>query len=149
MADKIISVIGTVANRLPDLPIKDGQIIFVKDKRKVVLDLDGKRTFYNEIITFEEDQERLDLLAPINGCFYFVVKTAVLWTYQNAWVQITTPPEEVIFFGAEVPELGKANVLYVNKSKRNISVWDDETNSYIVVGEAVDFVTNEDIDKFF
>ena len=32
MASKVISVIGTVANRLPDLPIKDGQIIFVKDK---------------------------------------------------------------------------------------------------------------------
>lgn len=149
MADKIISMIGTVSSRLPDLPIKDGQIIFVKDKKKIVLDLDGKRTFYNEIVTFTDDQERLDLLAPINGCFYFVIKTAVLWTYQNKWVQITTPPEEVVFFGTEIPELGKANVLYVNKNERNISVWDEDTNSYIVVGEAVDFVTNEDIDKLF
>ena len=149
MADRVISVIGTVANKLPDLPIKDGQIIFVKDKKKVALDLHGKRTFYNEIVTFEEDQERLDLLAPINGCFYFVIKTAVLWFYQDEWIQVTTAPEEVVFFGAEVPELGKANTLYVNKRKRNISVWDENTSSYIIVGEAADLVTNEDIDKLF
>lgn len=149
MENKIISVIGTVSSRLPDLPIKDGQIVFVKDKKKVALDLDGERTFYNEIITFDNDNERLDLLAPINGCFYFVVKTAVLWTYQNKWIQITTSPEEVVFFGTEIPELGKANILYVNKNKKNISVWDNDTNSYVVVGEAVDLVTNDDIDKFF
>ena len=88
MASKVISVIGTVANRLPDLPIKDGQIIFVKDKKKVALDVDGKRTFYNEIVTFNDDQERKDLLAPINGCFYFVIKTAVLWFYQDKWIPI-------------------------------------------------------------
>lgn len=76
MADNKVSVIGTVANRLQNLPIRDGQVIFVKDKKKVALDLNGKRTFYNEIVTFNEDQERLDLLAPINGCFYFVIN----WT---------------------------------------------------------------------
>ena len=79
MADNKVSVIGTVANRLQNLPIRDGQVIFVKDKKKIALDLNGKRTFYNEIVTFNEDQERLDLLAPINGCFYFVIKTAILW----------------------------------------------------------------------
>lgn len=149
MADKVISVIGTVANKLPDLPIKDGQIIFVKDKKKVALDLDGKRTFYNEIVTFEEDQERKDLLAPINGCFYFVIKTAVLWFYKDKWIQVTTTPEEVVFFGTEIPELGKANILYVNKSKQNISVWDEERGAYVIVGEATGLVTNEDIDKLF
>ena len=73
----------------------------------------------------------------------------MLWTYQNKWIQVTTSPEEVVFFGTEIPELGKANILYVNKTKKNISVWDDDTSSYIVVGEAADLVTNEDIDKFF
>lgn len=149
MADKIISVIGTVANKLPDLPIKDGQIIFVKDKKKVALDLNGKRTFYNEIVTFEEDQERQDLLAPINGCFYFVIKTAVLWFYQDKWIQVTSTPEEVVFFGTEMPELGKANILYVSKSKQNISVWDEERGGYVIVGEATGLITNEDIDKLF
>ena len=73
----------------------------------------------------------------------------MLWTYQNKWIQVTTSPEEVVFFGTEIPELGRANTLYVNKTKKNISVWDEDTNSYIVVGEAVDLVTNEDIDKIF
>lgn len=149
MADKIISVIGTVAKRLPDLPISDGQIIFVKDKTKVALDLNGKRTFYNEISTFENDEERKESSDLIDDHFYFVVDTAVLWFYRNKWIQVTSEPEQVIFFGTEMPELGKANALYVNKNKKNISVWDDETKSYIVVGEAVDVVTNEDIDKIF
>lgn len=149
MASKVISVIGTVANRLPDLPIKDGQIIFVKDKKKVALDVDGKRTFYNEIVTFNDDQERKDLLAPINGCFYFVIKTAVLWFYQDKWIPITTTPNEVIFFGTEIPELGRANILYVNSNKRNISVWDERSNSFIIVGEACGTITNEEIDKLF
>lgn len=149
MASKVISVIGTVANRLPDLPIKDGQIIFVKDKKKVALDVDGKRTFYNEIVTFNDDQERKDLLAPINGCFYFVIKTAVLWFYQDKWIPITTTPNEVVFFGTEIPELGRANILYINSNKQNISVWDEGSNSYIIVGEACETITNEDIDKLF
>lgn len=149
MADKIISVIGTVAKRLPDLPISDGQIIFVKDKTKVALDLNGKRTFYNEISTFENDEKRKESSDLIDDHFYFVVDTAVLWFYRNKWIQVTSEPEQVIFFGTEMPELGKTNALYVNKNKKNISVWDDETKSYIVVGEAVDLVTNDDIDKFF
>lgn len=151
MADKIISVIGTVANRLPELPIKDGQIIFVKDKKKVALDLNGKRTFYNEIVTFSEDQERQELLAPISGCFYFVVNTAVLWFYQDEWIQITTPPEEIIFFGTQMPELGKANVLYVDKTDghEGLSIWDETENKYITVADKTHSMSADDVIKLF
>ena len=149
MADTIVSVVGTVASRLSDLPIKDAQLIFIRDKQKIALDLGGKRTFYNQINVLETEQERVDLLAPISGCFYFVVGTAVLWYYDGNWKAVTTPPENFLFVGIELPELGVENKLYVNKHKRNISVWDDELKTYIPVGNTTDSISNEDIDKLF
>ena len=94
----ILSVYATVESKLPDLGIKDGQLIFVKDKPKVVLDFGGKRTVYNQIEELATDGARTSLLAPVTGRFYFVLETAVLWTYKDGWVQITTPPNTSWFF---------------------------------------------------
>lgn len=149
MADKIISVVGTVASKLPNLPIKDAQLIFVRDKQKIALDLGGKRTFYNEIIVFETEQEREDLLAPINGSFYFIVSTAVLWFYNQQWIQLTTPPEDIVCIGTELPTLGTPKAIYVNKSEQNISVWDDEEQKYLVVGEKCEGLAPSEIDLMF
>ena len=150
MADKsIISVIGTVKSRLPDLSIKNGQLIFVQDAQTIALDLNGKRTFYNQIVTLDTDNQRENLLAPINGCFYFVVDTSVLWTYQTEWKQITSSPQEVIFIGIELPELGSANKLFVNTEKQNISVWDEKINNYRIVSDTTKSISNEEIDQLF
>lgn len=151
MADNKVSVIGTVANKLQKLPIRDGQIIFVKDKKKVALDLNGKRTFYNEIVTFENDQERIDLLAPINGCFYFVIDTAILWFYQDEWVQITTSPQEVIFFGTKIPELGKANILYVDRTSgsEGVKIWDEDLGKYIIIADRTYSMSTNDVLNLF
>ena len=145
--EKILSVIGTVGSRLSDLTIKDAQLIFVKDKHKIALDLNGKRTFYNDITVLDTEPQRQDMLAPVNGCFYFVVGTAVLWFYQDEWIQVTSTPEQILFIGTELPGLGSDNKLYVNTNERNISVWDGK--SYIKVGEAISTVQTEDIDAFF
>ncbi len=141
----ILSVIATSASRLSDLSIKDGQLVFVKDKQYIALDIDNKRVFYNQIISLKTDEERQSILAPIKGLFYFVVSTAVLWTYEDSWIQITTQPNEVVFIGVELPELGSANTLYVNKQKKEISVWDDDMKSYMVVADKMDEITEEEI----
>lgn len=92
----ILSVVETTASRLPDLSIKNGRLIFVKDSQKIALDIDGKRTFYNQTVVLQTETERTSLLAPITGLFYFVIETAILWTYQaEGWIQITTPPASV------------------------------------------------------
>lgn len=141
----ILSVIATSASRLSDLSIKDGQLVFVKDKQYIALDIDNKRVFYNQIISLKTDEERQSILAPIKGLFYFVVSTAVLWTYEDSWIQITTQPNEVVFIGVELPELGSANTLYVNKQNKEISVWDDDMKSYMVVADKMDEITEEEI----
>lgn len=145
----VLSVIGTVKSKLSDLAIKNGQLIFVQDSQRIALDLNGKRTFYSQITVLKTEQERQELLAPIDGGFYFVLGTAVLWTYHNDWIQVTTSPEDILFIGTELPELGSEKKLYVNKSDKNISVWDDETKSYVVVGESYSTITDEEIKTIF
>lgn len=145
----VLSVCATVGSKLSDLTIKDGQLTFVRDKHKIALDFGGKRTFYNQIEELATEQARVSLLAPVTGLFYFVIETAVLWTYQNGWVQITTPPKEIVFFGTELPELGVTKTLYVDTNKKEISVWDDETAGYIVVADKTLELTAEDVNDLF
>ena len=144
--ENILSIIATNSNRLSDLAISDGQLIFIQDKSKIALDFNEKRKFYNDIEVVNTDQDRLDL-TPENGRFYFVVGTAVLWFYQDKWTQLTSVPESVLFIGTELPELGSENKLYINKNNRNISIWDNGT--YITVGEVTNSISNEDIDALF
>ena len=145
----VLSVCATVGSKLSDLVIKDGQLVFVRDKHKIALDFGGKRTFYNQIEELATDAVRTSMLAPVAGLFYFVIETAVLWTYQNEWIQITTPPKEVVFIGTELPELGIHKTLYVDTRNKEISVWDDETASYVVVADKTAELTAEDIDAMF
>lgn len=92
----ILKVVSTVESKLPTLPLEDGQLIFVYDKKKIILDNHGVRTVYEQIQTIETEEQRNDLLAPIDS-FYFVIETSILWRYTNGhWNQITTSPQEQI-----------------------------------------------------
>lgn len=145
----IMSVVATTASRLPDLSIKNGQLIFIKDSQKVALDLNDKRTFYNQIVVLQTDLERQSLLAPISGLFYFVIDTAVLWHYEQTWIQITTSPNEIVYIGVSLPELGSANTLYVDTALNNVSVWDDDTKKYQIVADKTEVISDDDILKLF
>ena len=145
----ILSAIGTVASKLPDLSIKNGQLIFIQDSQKIALDFNDKRVFYNQVVILQKESDREAILAPINELFYFVVDTAVLWMYHNEWVQITSQPENIVFIGTTLPELGSAKTLYVNKEEQNISIWDSESSEYIVVGNTYSPISNNDILSLF
>ena len=145
----ILSVVETTASRLPSLSIKNGQLIFIKDSQKIALDIDSKRTFYNQIVVLQTESERTSLLAPITGLFYFVIDTAVLWHYGQSWIQITTSPKEIIYIGVSLPELGSANTLYVDTALNNVSVWDDDTKKYQIVADKTEVITDDDISKLF
>ncbi len=152
MADEnkqILSVVAAPASKLSDIGIKNAQLIFVKDKPIIALDLGGKRIFYNQIVELQTESDRQALLAPVNQTYYFVVGTAVLWTYNNGWIQITTPPQDIVFIGDVLPELGSENTLYVNKTDKNISYWDKGSQSYKIVGERTAEITVEAINALF
>lgn len=153
MAEATFKIVATTSDKVKNLVIKNGQLIFVQDKGRVAFDFKDKRVFYNQITELDKEQERTSLSSPVNG-YYFVIETAVLWLYNGEWIQITTPPRDVVFIGVELPELGQARTgtLYVNKAEKEISVWDENTNSYVVVAdktEDVDTITNDDINSLF
>lgn len=152
MADSlnpIMSVVATTASRLPDLSIKNGQLIFIKDSQKVALDFNDRRTFYNQIVVLQTEHERTSLLAPIAGLFYFVIESAVLWTYQSSWIQITTPPNDIVFIGASLPELGSNRTLYVDTTNKNILIWDDNLSKYDVVADCTEAISTDEIENIF
>lgn len=146
----ILSLVATTSSKIKNLVIKDGQLIFLQDLGRIAFDFKGKRVFYNQIAELNTEAERLTLESPLSG-YYFVIDTAVLWFYQNEWVQITEKPQEVIYIGVELPELGQANKIYANTTSGNehISVWDAERGEYVVVADRTHDVTVEDIEKLF
>lgn len=147
-AKSVLSLVATNSPRIRELTIKDGQLIFIQDLGRIAFDYKGKRVFYNQIVELQTEGERLTLNSPLNG-YYFIIDTACLWFYNNEWIQITEKPQEVIFIGVELPELGQENELYINKADQDISVWDEESNKYIKVANYTMEVTKEDIEDLF
>lgn len=147
--NNIISVVVTNANRLPDLSIKNSQLIFIRDIQRIALDFNGVRKFYNEIVELKTEQERI-FLTPVVGLFYFVIESAVLWTYQTTgWIQVTNKPEDIVYIGVELPEMGNEKSLYVNKEEKNISVWDDTLQDYVEVADCTASITEGEITNLF
>lgn len=144
----VMSLIATTSSRIKDLIIKDGQLIFIQDLGRIAFDFKGQRVFYNQIVELDTEAERLALESPLDG-YYFVIDSACLWFYQSGWIQITEKPEEILFIGTELPELGQQDKLYIDTDDREISVWDEETDTYIAVSNYTEEVTDADIDSLF
>lgn len=146
----ILSVCVTSSSKVKDLSIKNGQLVFVQDTGKIALDYGNKRVFYNQIHELATEQDRTSLLAPVSGYYYFVIGTAVLWTYQDGnWIQITTPPEDIVFIGTEMPELGSERTLYIDKLNKKISVWDNEITDYLVIAEETQEISAASVASLF
>ena len=144
-------IVADQASKLSDLAIGHQQIIFIEDKRKIALDFEGKRTFYNHVEVLKTETERKELTTPESGLFYFVIGTATIWFYDEKWIRVTAPPEEIVFIGTTLPELGSENTLYVNKKngEEGIFVWDVETQSYIFIAGKAKAISPSKIDGLF
>ena len=145
----ILSLIATSSPKVRDLVIKNGQLIFLQDVGRIAFDFNNKRVFYNQIVEIDTEAERQDLESPLNG-YYFVVDTATLWRYRNEWIQITGEPQEIVFIGVELPNLGQRNKLYANTTDgaECISVWDDE-RGYVVVADKTHTITTDEVIALF
>lgn len=150
-ATTILSLCATTANKVKDISIKNGQLLFIHDVGRIAMDLYGKRTFYNQIIEINSEQERFELVDVINGKYYFVIETGVFWRYFNGWIQLTKKPEDIVFIGTELPELGQAKILYVNQTvgSENISIWNEDFNKYQVVADKTYSISAEEISAMF
>lgn len=148
MANAVMSLVATSSSRIRELTIKDGQLIFIQDLGRIAFDYKGQRVFYNQIVELETEAERLDLNEPLDG-YYFVIDSACLWFYKSGWTQITEKPDDILFIDVELPQLGQQGKLYVDTDDREISVWDEETDTYITVSNFTEEATDADINNLF
>jgi hypothetical protein len=54
-----------------------------------------------------------------------------------------------LFIDVELPQLGQQGKLYIDTDDREISVWDEETDTYITVSNYTAEVTDSDIESLF
>ena len=149
---QVLSVVATTSERVKDLVIKNGQLIFCQDTGRIAFDFKNKRKFYNQIEELDTEFTRNELESPVNGVYYFVIETAVLWTYRNnEWVQITSKPQEIVFVGTEFPELGVEQTIYANTTDgdEHVAVWIDELNDYKVVANKTYSITENEVIALF
>ncbi len=132
----VLKVISTTDSKVNTLNVSNGQLIFVKDTHRILLDIDNKRTAYEQITTINTEAERTNFLAPIDG-FYFVMDTAILWRYSGEWIQITSQPaNHIVQMDSLVsfPLIGNENLIYIDKSENATYRWDNEGLKYYCIG---------------
>ena len=135
MADSVIRYYAVSKNKLDQLAVADGQLIYVYDAREIYLDVNGERTSYSKIMVLFDEEHRKGL-KPVTG-FYFVSSTNVLWRYDNQWIQLTTSPREVVVFSNELPQQGVEETLYI--TEEDIYKFDD--GKYTKLGGAPQWET--------
>lgn len=148
-SDNPVKVVATDREHVGTVVPTNGQIVLVQDAAMVCFDYDGKRTFYHDIITLDTEAERTALDNPIDGKFYFVIDTAILWNYNKEWKQLTNKPKDIVCIGVELPELGKAGTLYVDTTNKGISVWDEKSHTYEGVANWCDVASDSELEDLF
>ena len=146
----VLKLVATTSDRIQNLSVNNGQLIFLQDVGRIAFDFNGVRVYYNQIVELETDAERLSLESPLNG-YYFVISTGTLWYYRYSWVQVTSKPQEVVFVGVELPLLGQANTIYADftKGSENVSVWDEDLGAYVIVADKTQPMTSDEIIALF
>lgn len=134
----IVKAYSTTNSKLSQLPVSDGNLIFVKDTHTIYLDLNGNRLAYTDIVVLPKETDRTSILAPIEG-FYYVEETDIFWRYKEGWKQITPENINPLFFGdyEDFPSTGKDNVLYI--SDEATYKWDSLTSTYICIANKTEW----------
>ena len=134
----IVKAYHTLQSKLSQLPISDGNLIFVTDTHTIYLDINGTRLGYTDITVLSQETDRTSILAPVEG-FYYVEETNILWRYKEGWKKVTPDNLSPLFFGAyeDFPPTGKSNVLYISDDATY--KWDSLTSQYICIANKTEW----------
>lgn len=140
MAAPVVKLYHTTSERLKDLKVSNGNMVFVKDTHRVYLDLNDIRTCYDGVQIYPTEAERLSSGAPSEG-FFYVEETNVLWRFKGTWTQLTPENLSPTFFGsyADFPKHGRQNVLYIDDDA--LYKWDEVSSSYLMVANKTEWQT--------
>ena len=123
----------TTSDKLPNIDVKKGNLIFAEDVRSIYLDNDTERVEYSQIMRLANDEERVVLTNRLVSGFYFVLSTNILWRLSPSkeWIQITEKPTQQIVYGTleTFPRPGVASCLYM--TAENLYHWSDTSQSYV------------------
>lgn len=114
LTDNIFKIVSTTSDKLSQLSVEFGQLIFCKDERALYFDTD-ERTSYQQIIILSSESLRQSMLYPVSG-FYYVQDTCIIWNYDGEWHKLTnTPKDQIVFDDYEnFPTEGSESVLYID-----------------------------------
>lgn len=134
----IVKAYNTLQSKLSQLPVSEGNLIFVTDTRTIYLDINGNRLAYHDITVLSQESDRTSILAPVEG-FYYVEETDIFWRYKGGWKQITPDNLNPLFFGAyeDFPPTGKDNILYISDDATY--KWDSLTSQYICIANKTEW----------
>ena len=128
----------TNTDKINEIAIKKGNLIFCEDEKTIYMDNDVERVAYQQIMYLQNDSQRASMVSRLVSGFYFVLSTNVLWRLDadKNWIQITDPPEQLIVYGTleTFPRPGKQGILYM--SDNTLYHWDPAHNSYVNYCEA-------------
>lgn len=127
--------IATTSDKVNDIAISSGQLIFSRNDRVIYLDTDV-RTSFQQIITVVNEETRQNMPYPVTG-FYFIKDTKALWSYDGEWDQISGgAPKECLIFAdyANFPVPGEPGILYIDKNK--MYQWEATSNAYLEIGSS-------------
>lgn len=134
----IVKFYHTVDSKLAQLPVRDGNLVFVTDTKRMYLDIKGNRLPYVDIQILPQETDRTSILAPTEG-FYYVEETNVLWRYKGSWKQVTPNNMTPLFFGDydSFPDQGNSGTLYV--SDNATYKWDSVKSQYVCVANKTEW----------
>lgn len=127
-----IKYICTTSDKLNQIDVEVGNLIFCEDTRQIALDGANGRVFYDQIMCLATDSMRTSMIRNLVDGFYFVMETNILWRLENlSWIQITDKPDSRVVYGtlASFPRPGIQGRIYMTDS--HLYHWDPDSESYV------------------
>ena len=129
----LVKFIYTTSEKLSQLSIEDGQIIFIPELSTIAMDMYGQRFYYQSTKTFETDAQRIEMPFPQKG-FYWVEETETLWRWNQRWTRISSSRDNSVIEAEkkeDFPQEGQSNTLYYTDD--GIYSWKNQADKYNLI----------------
>ena len=127
-----VKYICTTSDKLNDISVEVGNLIFCEDTRQIALDGANGRVFYDQIMCIPQESMRIAMTRNLVSGFYFVLDTNILWRLDDVtWIPITEKPSEMVIYGtlATFPRPGAVGKIYATDS--HLYHWDEDSETYV------------------